>query len=69
MKLEQLILNVELQGIVRIKIYDYDKEEYTHELNLSYYDHKREALGKYGDYRVTFIYPYCNGVAIEITKD
>ena len=67
MTLEQLILNVELQGNIYIKVFDYEKDEYT--ATIDHYDPSINLLEQYGQYRITYIYDSDDGVIIEVTND
>lgn len=68
MTLEHLMLSVELQGNITIKVYDYDKEEYT--ASIDHYDPNVNLFEEYGDYYVKFIYDGTDGdVVIEIAKE
>lgn len=68
MKLEQLLLNVELQGDILIKMYDYDLEAYGAEIPYT-----RDQLGRlldwFGEYYVKFIYPENGATVIEISAE
>ena len=68
MTLEQLILNVELQGNITIKVYDYTEEDYCGEFPYTT-DQHGIILDWFGAYYIKFIYPEHNGVIIEISAE
>ena len=68
MKLEQLFLNVELQGDITIKIYDSNEDDYIADFPYTLDQYGRiEEL--FGGYYVKFIYPENGAVVIEIAID
>ncbi len=68
MKLEELLLNVELQGDITIKVYDYTEDDYIAEFPYTHEQYGRiEEL--YGGYYIKFIYPENGMVIIEIAED
>lgn len=67
MTLEHLILSVELQSCI-IKVYDYEKEEYTASIPYTY-ENAENIINRYGSYYVKFIYPEIGAAVVEIADE
>lgn len=68
MKLEQLLLNVELQGEIIIKIYDYTEDDYIADFPYTL-DQYKQIEELFGGYYIKFIYPENGTVIVEIAED
>ena len=68
MKFEQLLLNVELQGNITIKMYDYEAETYGAEIPYTR-NQQQTLLDWFGEYYVKFIYPENDTTIIEIAAE
>lgn len=68
MRLEQLLLCVEIQPHCIIKVWDDTKEDYTARIKYTY-DNAKNVIEQYGGYCVAFIYPENDGIAIEIKTE